>query len=273
MESFINTARHAGTSSPAVAAVGTIARAPLDTTLAERRAEAMRQLFPLRSTGRANPLASAVAVHVHGYLSEARSADELERRLRLPQRYPRDLIGEVRLRDGRAVLVRPVLPHDAALQHAFVRSMSTTTRLFRFHGVVSDLPEPVLRYLTEIDYEGHLALVGEVMDGDDARQVAEARWVRRVDERDRADFAIAIADDYQQSGLGNAMLDRLQRSALAKGVHRLCGHVLRNNRRMLGWLKERGWTVEDDPSDPEVVYVEIGLRPVVEAAKVWRKAA
>jgi acetyltransferase len=233
----------------------------------------MRQLFPLRSTGRAHPLASAVAVQVHAYLSEAHSVDDFERRLRLPQRYPRDLIGEVRLRDGRAVLVRPVLPRDAALQRAFVRSMSTTTRLFRFHGAVTDLPEPVLRYLTEIDYEGHLALVGEVVDGEDARQVAEARWVRRAGEGDRADFAIAIADDYQHSGLGNAMLDRLQRSALANGVDRLCGHVLRNNRRMLGWLQGRGWTVEDDPSDPEVVCVERGLRPVVEAAQVWREAA
>jgi ribosomal protein S18 acetylase RimI-like enzyme len=182
-----------------------------------------------------------------------------------------ELVEDVRLRDGRVVLVRPVLPSDAALQRAFVRSMSAATRRNRFHGGVADLPVAVLRYMTEVDHVDHLALVGEIEDGSGPRQVGEARWVRRVDAPGRADFAIAIADDCQHRGLGNALLDMLERSAAARGIERLCAHVLHTNRRMLGWLEAREWHIGRDPDDPGVVCAE---RPLGGAgARAWREAA
>lgn len=242
-----------------------------DPRLEELRGEAMRRLFP-KSLAATDRRKGRVALQVHAYLAAATTIDDLERRLRVPSRYPMEWIDEIRLRDGRAVLVRPVLPPDASLHRAFVQSMSATTRRSRFHGGVTDLPEPVLRYLTEIDYVDHLAFIGEIEDGSGARQVAEVRWVRRRDEPERADFAIAVADDYQRCGLGNALLDRLQRSAAAKGIRRLCGHVLRTNRRMIGWLEARGWHIGSDPDDPAVVCAELPLETTF-AALPWRVAA
>ena len=247
------------------------ASAHADPRLEELRGAAMRRLFPKRQVGRASWRMSHVAQRVYAYLAAAATVEDLERRLRNPLRYPTELVDEVALRDGRTVLVRPVLPPDAAMHRAFVRAMSPTTRRYRFHGVVSDLPDAVLRYLTEVDYVDHLALVGEVDDASGARQVAEARWVRRADEPDSADFAIAIADDYQRSGLGNALLEALQRSAAARGIVRLRGHVLRINWRMSGWLEARGWHMEPDPDDPGVVCAELPL--TTNAARVWREAA
>jgi acetyltransferase len=241
-----------------------------DPRLEELRGEAMRRLFPKSRAG-ADRRRARVALQLHAYLAEAGTIEDLERRLRVPLRYPMELIDEVRLRDGRAVLVRPVLPSDAPLQRAFVRSMSTATRRNRFHGGVTDLPDAVLRYLTEIDYVDHLALVGEILDESGARQVAEGRWVRRRDEPERADFAIAITDDCQRGGLGNALLDRVQDSAAAKGIGCLCGHVLGSNRRMIGWLEARGWRIEPDADDPGVVCAELPL--ATRAARQWRAAA
>ena len=242
-----------------------------DPRVEEARGAAMRHLFPKRRAGRASQAASRVALRVHAYLAEAATLEDLERRLRLPLHYPTELIDEVRLRDGRSVLVRPVLPPDAPMHRAFVQSMSPTTRRNRFHAGVADLPDPVLRYLTEVDHVDHLALVGEVEEATGARLVAEARWVRREDEPDTADFAIAIADDCQLGGLGNALLDRLQRSAAARGIDRLCGHVLRNNVRMSGWLQARGWRMGHDRDDPGVVRAELPL--ATNAARPWREAA
>jgi acetyltransferase len=122
-----------------------------------------------------------------------------------------------------------------------------------------------------VDHHDHLALLGEVKTGSGPRQVAEARWVRRADEPDHADFAIAIADDYQRSGLGNSLLDMLQRSAAARGIGRLCGCVLRNNLRMSGWLEARGWHVESDLDDPGALCVGLSLRSV--EPREWRAAA
>lgn len=240
-----------------------------DPRLESLRGEAMRRLFPksrIASDGR-----STAALRVYAYLAEATTVEDLERRLRIPARYPAELVEEVRLRDGRPVLVRPVLPSDAPLHRAFVRSLSTTTRRNRFHGGITDVPDAVLRYLTEVDYVDHLALVGEVDDASGTRQVAEARWVRRRDELDCADFAIAIADDHQHSGLGNFMLGQLERSAAAKDIRRLSGHVLHNNQRMLGWLEARGWRMARDPDDAGVVCAEIALETA--GAHEWRQAA
>jgi hypothetical protein len=242
-----------------------------DPRVEEARGAAMRRLFPMRLAGRANEATSRAALRVHAYLAEATTIEDLERRARLPLHYPTELIDEVRLRDGRSVLVRPVLPPDASMHRAFVQSMSPATRRNRFHAAVADLPDPVLRYLTEVDHVDHLALVGEVEEATGARLVAEARWVRREDEPDTADFAIAIADDCQLSGLGNALLDMLQRSAAARGIDRLCGHVLRNNVRMSGWLEARGWRIGLDPTDPGVVCAELPL--AASAARPWREAA
>jgi len=252
------------------AAAATLEPQP-DPRLEERRGTAMRRLFPKHHVGRADGAMSRVALRVHAYLAEARTIEDLEGRLHLPGHYPTELVDELRLRDGRSVLVRPVLPADASMHRAFVRSMSPTTRRNRFHAGISDLPDPVLRYLTEVDHVDHLALVGEVEEATGARLVAEARWVRRGDEPDTADFAIAIADDCQHGGLGNALLDMLQRSAVARGIDRLCGHVLRNNVRMSGWLEARGWHMSADQDDPGVACAELPL--ATGPVRAWREAA
>ena len=270
MDSQVELQLHASERHTAAPAASMLEPQP-DPRVEEARGAAMRRLFPKRHAGRANRAASRVALRVHAYLAEATTIEDLERRARLPLHYPTELIDEVRLRDGRSVLVRPVLPLDASMHRAFVQSMSPATRRNRFHAGVADLPDPVLRYLTDVDHVDHLALVGEVDEAAGARAVAEVRWVRRTDEPDAADFAIAIADDCQGSGLGNALLDMLQRSAAARGIDRLCGHVLRNNLRMSRWLEARGWRMGHDQDDPGVVCAELPL--ATSAARSWREAA
>ncbi len=63
----------------------------------------------------------------------------------LVQRYPASLVERVRLADGRSVLVRPVLPHDAELQADFIRALSPLARYRRFHGPVASRPATTSR--------------------------------------------------------------------------------------------------------------------------------
>lgn len=240
--------------------------------LEERRAVEMRRLFPKlygrSSVATGRPLPG----EVYAYLAAASTVEDLEQRLRarpLPG-CPTDLIEEVRLKSGGVVLVRPVLPRDAVLLGAFVRTLSAESRRRRFHGGVAELPESVLRYLAEVDQVNHLALVAEVGNGGGARLVADARWVRRADEPDCADFAIAVADDQQRAGLGAHLMDRLERSAAERGVRRLHGDILRSNVVMSRWLLARGWRLARDPDDPLVECADLTLTP---HHSVWREAA
>lgn len=190
---------------------------------------------------------------------------------RTPGRDTPGLVRSLTLADGRSVRIRAVRPQDAELHQAFVRSLSPLSRMRRFHGPVAELPAPVLRYLTEVDQVSHLALLAETVDDGPVRQVAEARWVRRHDAPACADFAIAVADSHQGSGLGRALMDLLERSAAERGVQRLRGAVLRSNRPMTAWLGARGWRFERDPEEPTVVDAELDL--ATRDAASWRQAA
>src|SRR5262245_10704838 len=62
------------------------------------------------------------------------------------------------LRDGSAVLIRPVRATDAPLLADGFARLSTASRQMRFLGVKKGLSAAELRYLTDVDHHDHEAL-------------------------------------------------------------------------------------------------------------------
>jgi acetyltransferase len=176
-----------------------------------------------------------------------------------PARFPSVLIDRLTLADGRAVLVRPVLAFDAAAEQDFVRALSATSRLRRFHFGLKELPPQVLRAMTEVDHDSHVAIVAEAFDADDEPAiVADARYVRGPD-RDEAEFAVAVADAWQGVGLGRELMERLARHAARHGVRRLVGDVLPGNAAMFGITASLGGRRVVSPNGPGVTRVSFDL--------------
>jgi acetyltransferase len=177
-------------------------------------------------------------------------------------RYPSALIDRLHLADGREVVVRPVLAFDAEAAQDFVRALSPATRLRRFHFGLRELPPSLLRAMTEVDHDDHVAIVAEAFDDDDMpRIVAEARYVRgpRDAPCHEAEFAIAVADDWQGVGLGRELMQRLARHAARRGVRRLVGDVLPGNRAMFGVAAALGGALVASPEGPGVTRVVFEL--------------
>jgi acetyltransferase len=167
-------------------------------------------------------------------------------------RYPSLLIDRITLADGRMVTLRPVLPQDADAEQTFIGALSPQSRRRRFHGAVNALPARTLEAMTAIDYQQQLALVAEAADGDgEARLVADARYV--VTAPGQADFAIAVADDWQHVGLGRTLLQRLGRQACRQGIGRLQGAVLGSNGPMLALMQRWGASLRADPDDADLL--------------------
>src|SRR5205814_7875087 len=82
-------------------------------------------------------------------------------------RYPSALIDRLLLADGRSVVMRPVLPQDAQAEQLFVRGLSATSRVLRFHIGIRELAPDMLRALTDIDQRRHVAIVAQRDDEDD----------------------------------------------------------------------------------------------------------
>lgn len=170
--------------------------------------------------------------------------------------YPTRLIDVFTLADGRRVTLRPVLPQDAALEQALVRTLSPASRYQRFFAPIRELPADWLQRLTQVDYLNHQALIVETFAGDAAVAVAEARYV--VDDTGaQADFAIVVADDWQRLGLGQRLLCTLLRSAADAGLQRLVGDVLATNASMLALARRLGFSVMAHPDGgAQIVRVE-----------------
>ena len=109
--------------------------------------------------------------------------------------------------------------------------------------------------MTEIDQHHHVALVARPGDDEDAPIVADARYVMRADSAD-AEFAIAVADEWQGAGLGRALLMHLSAHARRRGVRRLFGDVLWGNPAMLALVRSLGAQLHRNPGDSTVVRVE-----------------
>ena len=154
------------------------------------------------------------------------------------------------LRNGRSVTLRPVRPEDAGAEDRFIRTLSPRSRLLRFHGAVNLLPATVLREMTQVDQRQHVALVAEA-DTDDGAPwlVADARYVVDAADPASADFALAVADDWQRQGLARALLQRLAAHARRHGVTHLHGSVMAGNEPMLALMRDLGAALRSDPGD------------------------
>jgi GNAT superfamily N-acetyltransferase len=144
----------------------------------------------------------------------------------------------VRLRDGARILIRPIEPSDRCeLAEGFAR-LSPESRFRRFLSPITSLSEEDLDYFTRIDHYDHEALIA--LDDETGAGVAVARYVRT--DAERAEPAVAVADDWQGRGVGTALLDALAERAYECGVRCFEATVLATNSQALGLLHGLGET-------------------------------
>ncbi len=174
------------------------------------------------------------------------------------QPYPAHLVQRLTLKDGTPVTIRPIRPEDAEIEQEFVRNLSGESRYYRFMDTVRELSPKMLSHFTQVDYDRHMALI--VVTARDGRetQIAVARYVAD-DDRRRCEFAIVVADAWQQKGLGTRLMQALMAAARASGIHVMYGEVLTSNHKMLQLMARVGLSAHFDEQDPRIMRVEINL--------------
>ncbi len=150
--------------------------------------------------------------------------------------YPTELEGEIALRDGRKVRVRPIRPEDAERELRFFEGLSERSRYHRFMQHLPELPPRMLARFTQLDYDRELALVAV----HENEFIAVGRYAPNPDGR-TAEFALTVADAWQAKGLGRGLLARLCDAARAAGYEALYGHVLAENHDMLDLAARMGF--------------------------------
>ena len=172
--------------------------------------------------------------------------------------YPVELVGTVALKDGTTLPVRPIMPEDAEHERAFVHRLSDESRYFRFFYQLHELTPAMLARFTQVDYDRELALVVLSPTPKGEQFIAVARYIANPD-HESAEFAIVVADEWQNRGVARKLMERLIAAAKMRGFLRLRGSVLRANQKMLRFTTGLGFRVLNDPDDSEQAIVEIQL--------------
>ncbi|MFP4148877.1 MAG: GNAT family N-acetyltransferase [Nitriliruptoraceae bacterium] len=152
------------------------------------------------------------------------------------------------LRDGTRVLLRQIRPEDRDRLAAGLSRLSPTSRYLRFHADVAELTDRQLDYLTDVDHVEHEALVALDRDAPEIPGVGVARYIRDPYERQVAEAAVTVADEYQGRGAGTLLLGALAARARAVGIEVFRNYVLASNEVMLEVFDDLG-AVRERESD------------------------
>lgn len=148
-------------------------------------------------------------------------------------------------RHGPTLSVRPLRRGDVRTVMAVFDRLSDGSRRTRFNGPKRYLTPSDLRRLTTVD-SNHHALVAYV-DGD-PEPVAIARLVR---DGASAEIAFAVADEYQQRGIGAALTAELIGDARAAGISEITALVASDNPAALALLRRVLHAIEVRLDGPE----------------------
>jgi RimJ/RimL family protein N-acetyltransferase len=149
-----------------------------------------------------------------------------------PPGYPVGYERRARLRDGRKVFIRPIVPGDAAALAEAIGSADPDTLYRRFLGVAPRVTPTLLTHLTTVYYARRFAVVA----GDAAgRGVGIARYEPAGE--GTADIAVAVDPAWRRVGLATELIRTLARAALDHGIHTFSATYLAQNRPVAALLE------------------------------------
>lgn len=142
------------------------------------------------------------------------------------------------LRDGSAVVLRPIQPEDRMRIVTLMTRLSEESRFRRFLRPVVELSPDELTYLSEVDHLDHEALIA--LDPLRGEALGVARYVRFEKDRELAEAAVVVVDHAQGRGLGTAMLEIMTRRARAAGIRRFAVLMRVENRQAIEMFERLG---------------------------------
>jgi RimJ/RimL family protein N-acetyltransferase len=149
------------------------------------------------------------------------------------------------LRDGSAVLIRPIRPDDAPHLQLLHSRLSPESIYYRYLDCRRAITPAQAREQAEVDYHTRMALVAVREEAGSEQIIGVARYAQAAGrEPGIADVAVVVEDRFQNQGLGTRLLDLLARCALENGIPAFTGTVHCQNGRILRYIRRSGLPVE-----------------------------
>jgi RimJ/RimL family protein N-acetyltransferase len=163
----------------------------------------------------------------------------------------------VALKSGRKAMLRPARGSDAPSMRTMFHLMSSEDVYTRFFHCVSALSYNEAQRLCNVDFENDVAFVAVTGPRENEEIVGTAgSFLNRS--TNLAEMAYMIVPDWQGTGLGSALQQRLKEFAQERGVRGFVAELLRTNKAMINLAKRLGpidlYTDEDGISHVTVLF-------------------
>lgn len=171
--------------------------------------------------------------------------------------YPEEYVTPGVLEDGTEVNLRPIRPEDEPRWLEMLGSCSRESLYSRFRFFFNWSSHEVATRYCYIDYDREMALVAEVNEDGQKRLAGVGRLICDPD-GEAAEYAVLVADPWQNRGLGGLLTDRCLEIARSWGVRQVYAQTTTDNPRMVHMFKIRNFEVEH-PDGGSVVDVTRAL--------------
>ncbi|WP_062111862.1 bifunctional acetate--CoA ligase family protein/GNAT family N-acetyltransferase [Aureimonas sp. AU40] len=172
--------------------------------------------------------------------------------------YPNELEQVAHSRSGSSFFLRPIRPEDEpGIVEMIARSDSEDVRL-RFFAPMKRIGHAFAARLTQIDYRREMAFVATRAGEPHGDILGVARIVSDPDE-EKAEFGIMVRSDQKGRGLGWLLMETILDHASRRGLARVYGEVLAENRAMLAMAEDLGFVQSRHPEDVALRRVEVDM--------------
>jgi len=139
----------------------------------------------------------------------------------------------IELKSGKTVEFRPLMPSDEFATRNFYYSLQESTVFYRFFYKRKVFSREMLQnQWAAVDYHQNMTIIGIVQRGKHKEIVAIGSY-GTAEEKDLAEVAFVVNEDYQGMGLGSYMLQMLEKIARENKYKGFTAIVLSENKAMI----------------------------------------
>lgn len=164
--------------------------------------------------------------------------------------YPAEWEHEIELKDGRAVLVRPIRPEDEELYPPFFDQVTDEDLRLRFFSAARSMNHAFIAKLTQLDYARSMAFIA--IEKESGNMLGAVR-LHGDPNHDDGEYAVMVRSDLKGQGLGWKLMKLILQFAEKDGFNTVTGEVLRGNRTMRSMCEALGFEAHPDPDDEDLV--------------------
>ncbi|MBN1896501.1 MAG: bifunctional acetate--CoA ligase family protein/GNAT family N-acetyltransferase [Candidatus Aenigmarchaeota archaeon] len=169
--------------------------------------------------------------------------------------YPKEYVTEFKMNDGRTAILRPIRPEDEHMEGEMFTKFSEQTQRFRFFELIKDITHDMLIRYTQIDYDREIAIIAEIEERGRKKMAGVVRLIADP-YNETAEFAIVVADPWQNLGLGDRFTDYILEIARKRGIKKVYANFMKENHIMRKMFEKRGFKITANDDD---CYAELEL--------------